>query len=165
MADEDEDEDIEMEDVEDVEDGVDGVEGEDDGDSASSSSSSVEVDEDDEDDVDEAADLELRRKIEEALRVNGISAATGESDDESEEDLMDDEQMLAIDDKLAAAFKARAAEKGHRKGECRSVGLSVSGQLGLCFVQTSMRRGRRRTSRTACSTSSTPLLGSSRRVH
>ncbi|KAI0713431.1 DNA polymerase phi-domain-containing protein [Earliella scabrosa] len=108
MADEDEDEDVDMEDVEDVEDDEDG---EADGDEASSSSSSVEVDEDDEDDVDEAADLELRHKIEEALRVNGISAATGDSDDESEEDLMDDDQMLAIDSQLAAAFKARAAEK------------------------------------------------------
>ena len=49
--------------------------------------------------------------------MNGISAATGESDDESEEELMDDDQMLAIDEQLAAAFKARASEKGRRKGK------------------------------------------------
>ena len=140
MADEDEDEDIEMEDVEDVEDGVDGVEGEDDGDSASSSSSSVEVDEDDEDDVDEAADLELRRKIEEALRVNGISAATGESDDESEEDLMDDDQMLAIDSQLAAAFKARAAEKRGGKGKWFAVVVPPLSSLSSPSVRYHMRR-------------------------
>ncbi|KAM5542581.1 hypothetical protein V8D89_003542 [Ganoderma adspersum] len=99
----DEDEDVEMDDEEEDED-------EEEEQSGSSSSSSAEEDEDEED-GDEEADLELRRKIEEALRVNGISAATGDSDSESEEELMDDEQMLAIDEQLAAAFKARAAEK------------------------------------------------------
>ena len=49
--------------------------------------------------------------------MNGISAATGDSDDESEEDRMDDKQMLAVDEQLAAAFKGRAAEKGHGKGK------------------------------------------------
>ncbi|RDX52694.1 hypothetical protein OH76DRAFT_1399938 [Lentinus brumalis] len=105
----DEDEDVDMEDAEDNEDD----DAEDD--ESSSSSSSAGEEEEEEEEADEEADLELRRKIEEALRVNGISAATGDSDDESEEDLMDDDQMLAIDDKLAAAFKARAAEKGTRK--------------------------------------------------
>jgi DNA polymerase phi len=73
-------------------------------------------DDDDEEDLDEAADPELRRKIEEALRVNGIQAATGESDEESEEELMDDDQMMAIDEQLAAAFRARADEKKLGKG-------------------------------------------------
>ncbi|EMD34453.1 hypothetical protein CERSUDRAFT_55542 [Gelatoporia subvermispora B] len=71
--------------------------------------SSPESDEEEED-ADEEEDLELRRKIEEALRVNGIEAATGESDEESEE-LMDDEQMMALDEQLAAVFRARANEK------------------------------------------------------
>ncbi|KAJ7751995.1 DNA polymerase phi-domain-containing protein [Mycena metata] len=58
-------------------------------------------------------DLELRRKIEEALRVNGIHAATGDgdSDDGSEEELMDDEQMLAVDEQLAQVFRLREGEK------------------------------------------------------
>lgn len=76
----DEDEDVDMDDDEEQEDG----EGEDD---ESSSSSEGNKDDDEDDEGDEEADLELRRKIEEALRVNGISAATGDSDDESEEDL------------------------------------------------------------------------------
>ncbi|KAI0747681.1 DNA polymerase phi-domain-containing protein [Daedaleopsis nitida] len=91
---------------------------EDDGDDADSASSSVEEgeDEDEDEDEDEEEDLELRRKIEEALRVNGIAAATGDSDeDSSDEEFMDDEQMLAIDKQLAAAFRARAAEKGNGK--------------------------------------------------
>ncbi len=116
----DEDEDVDMEDAEDDED-------DDAEDDESSSSSSSAGEEEEEEEADEEADLELRRKIEEALRVNGISAATGDSDDESEEDLMDDDQMLAIDDKLAAAFKARAAEKGTRKGKYSSIGFPVSG--------------------------------------
>ncbi|GJE98126.1 DNA polymerase phi-domain-containing protein [Phanerochaete sordida] len=72
--------------------------------------------EEDEEDLDEAADPELRRKIEEALSVNGIQGATGESDDESEEELMDDDQMMAIDEQLAAVFRARADERKLTKG-------------------------------------------------
>jgi DNA polymerase phi len=55
-------------------------------------------------------DPELRRKIEEALRVNGIEPATGETESE-EEELMDDDQMMAIDEQLAQVFRARANEK------------------------------------------------------
>ncbi|KAJ7083833.1 DNA polymerase phi-domain-containing protein [Mycena crocata] len=60
---------------------------------------------------DSEVDLELRRKIEEALRVNGVDAAAGESDDNSEEELMDDEQMLAVDEQLAQVFRLREGEK------------------------------------------------------
>ncbi|EJF62593.1 hypothetical protein DICSQDRAFT_135562 [Dichomitus squalens LYAD-421 SS1] len=87
----------------------------DDEEAGSSSSSSPEEEEEDEENVDEEADMELRRKIEEALRVNGISAASEDSESESEEELMDDDQMLAIDEQIAAAFKARAAEKRQGK--------------------------------------------------
>ncbi|KAG6831186.1 hypothetical protein H0H92_012326 [Tricholoma furcatifolium] len=72
-----------------------------------------EAGEDDEDSNDEEEDVELRRKIEEALRVNGIEAATGESD---EEELMDDDQMMAIDEQLAAVFRSRTNEKKAGKG-------------------------------------------------
>ncbi|KAI0668533.1 DNA polymerase phi-domain-containing protein [Trametes maxima] len=102
-----EDEDVDMDDDEEQEEEV--------GDDESSSSSSPDDEDDEDDEGDEEANLELRRKIEEALRVNGISAATGDSDEESEEELMDDDQMLAIDEQLAAAFRARAGEKGSRK--------------------------------------------------
>jgi DNA polymerase phi len=64
-------------------------------------------DEDAEDSNGEEENLELRRKIEEALRINGVDAATGDSDEESNEDLMDDEQMLAIDEHLVPVFKSQ----------------------------------------------------------
>ncbi|GLB35405.1 putative DNA polymerase phi [Lyophyllum shimeji] len=102
-----EDEDEDMEDVDE------------DGDEASESSEeeSEESDagsEDDDDTNDEEEDVELRNKIEEALRVNGIEAATGDSDEE--EELMDDDQMMAVDEQLAAVFKSQAGEKKTGKG-------------------------------------------------
>jgi DNA polymerase phi len=58
-----------------------------------------------EDDEDIEADLELRRKVEEALSAGGMKPAA-DSDDESEE-LMDDDQMMAIDEQLAQIFKSQ----------------------------------------------------------
>ncbi|KAJ3538218.1 hypothetical protein NM688_g6552 [Phlebia brevispora] len=103
----DEDDDEDMGDAEERED--------DEADETESSEESVAEDEDE--DLDDAADPELRRKIEEALQVNGIRPATGDSDSESEEELMDDEQMMAIDEQLTAVFKARADEKKLGKGK------------------------------------------------
>ena len=60
-------------------------------------------------------DLELRNKIEEALRVNGIEPATGETESEDEE-LMDDDQMMVIDEQLAQVFRSRTNEKKGGKG-------------------------------------------------
>jgi DNA polymerase phi len=79
--------------------------------SASEESSDASDSEDLDDPSDEEeADPELRRKIEEALRVNGIEPATGETESE-EEELMDDDQMIAIDEQLAQVFRARSNEK------------------------------------------------------
>ncbi|KAH0584348.1 hypothetical protein H2248_009888 [Termitomyces sp. 'cryptogamus'] len=107
---EDADEDVEMEVIDDEQDtdlnGSDDSEEESDEDDAGEGN--------DEDSNDEEEDIELRRKIEEALRVNGIEAATGDSDEE--EELMDDDQMMAIDEQLAAVFKTRANEKKTGKG-------------------------------------------------
>lgn len=86
-----------------------------------SDSASEDGEDDGEDINDEAPDMELRKKIEEALRVSGVEAATGETDDsdeDEEEDLMDDEQMLAIDEQLAEVFRSRANEKKGGKGMC-----------------------------------------------
>jgi len=84
------------------------------GDKSESGEESGESDGDDSgDDSDEEVDLELRKKIEEALRVNGIEPATGETDSE-EEELMDDDQMMALDEQLAQVFRSRTNE---RKGK------------------------------------------------
>jgi len=75
---------------------------------------------DDEDDIEDGGDedtQELRRKIEEALRVNGVEAATGNSDEGSDEDLMDDDQMMAIDEQIAEVFRSRVNEKKSAKGQ------------------------------------------------
>lgn len=107
MADEDED----MEDAEDS--------GEEEEEEEEDDESSEDAADEDEDEDEEEEDLELRRKIEEALRVNGVEAATGDSDEESDEELMDDDQMLAIDEQLAAVFRARASERKLGKGRRR----------------------------------------------
>ncbi len=65
---------------------------------------------------DEEEDLELRNKIREALRVNGIEPATGETDSEDEE-LMNDDEMMAIDEQLAQVFRSRANELKAGKSE------------------------------------------------
>lgn len=94
-------------------DGEEGDEGEDEDVEDESEASGAESGDDSND---EEVDIELRNKIEEALRVNGIEAATGDSDEE-EEELMDDEQMMAIDEQLAEVFRSRVNEKKSGKGK------------------------------------------------
>ncbi|KAJ7219138.1 DNA polymerase phi-domain-containing protein [Mycena pura] len=74
----------------------------------SSSESEIEIHEESSDDE---VDTELRSKIEEALRVNGVTTDGGNSGDDSDDGLMDDEQMLAIDEQLAQVFRMRDSEK------------------------------------------------------
>lgn len=89
---------------------------EEDNDESASDEDEESQDEDSGVDSDDAeVDLELRNKIEEALRVNGIEPATGETDSEDEE-LMEDDQMMAIDEQLAQVFRSRANEKKGGKG-------------------------------------------------
>jgi len=85
--------------------------------------------------VEEDDDPELRRKIEEALRVNGIEPATGETESE-EEELMDDDQMIAIDEQLAQVFRARANEK---KGKSQFFFVFINLFItDILHIQTSM---------------------------
>lgn len=70
--------------------------------------------EDNGEDEDDEETVELRRKLEGALKANGIEGAA-ESGDESDE-LMDDEQMMAIDEHLAQIFKARRTDEKKKKG-------------------------------------------------
>ncbi|KAI5899852.1 uncharacterized protein SCHCODRAFT_02525003 [Schizophyllum commune H4-8] len=73
--------------------------------------SEAEEDEEDSDseEEDDAEAAELRKKIEDALRVNGIEPANEEDDED--DDLMDDDQMMAIDEQLTEVFKASASGK------------------------------------------------------
>ena len=104
QEDEDEDEDEEMDDE------------------GAENSDSESEDDEDEDEDDGEPDLELRSKIEEALRASGIEPADDSEgeDDSEEEEVMDDDQMIAIDDQLAEIFRSRASEKKGGKGRsCR----------------------------------------------
>ncbi|CAO3670180.1 unnamed protein product [Umbelopsis ramanniana] len=75
----------------------------------------VEIDEDDDEDVDE----ELRNKIQEAMKSQGILAG---SDDEDEDmDDLDDDQMEAFDEKLAEIFRQKKVEKNDRKNSKQHV--------------------------------------------
>lgn len=93
-------EDVEMEDE---------VEGSDDLDDSESGDDELE----DEDEVDEVENAELRKKIEQALRMNGIERAeeSGSEDESEEEELLDDDQMMQFDEKLAEVFRIRKNEK------------------------------------------------------
>ncbi|KAJ8078693.1 DNA-directed DNA polymerase [Marasmius tenuissimus] len=94
--------------------GDDAEEGEDGDQDRDDETSSEEEDGDEgegEDSGNEEPDGELRERIMEALAVNGIQAATGETDDdESEEEFMDDDQMMEIDQHLAEVFRMRLDE-------------------------------------------------------
>jgi DNA polymerase phi len=101
-----------------------------DGASDAGSESSIEFDEEDEN-VD--VDPELRKRIAEALQVNGADIdlnGMGDDDEEGDESdgdelLMDDDQMLALDDKLAEIFKGQIVGRKGKKGTSSlSFGLS-----------------------------------------
>ncbi len=80
---------------------------EDEGDEDQSESASEQesVDDASDDDAEEDVDDELRNKILEALKMNGVEPVTGDTDDD--EIMMDDDQMLALDGQLAEVFKTR----------------------------------------------------------
>ncbi|KAK0483486.1 DNA polymerase phi-domain-containing protein [Armillaria novae-zelandiae] len=80
---------------------------EDEGDEDQSESASEQENDDEasDDDADEDVDDELRSKILEALKMNGVEPVTGDTDDE--EIMMDDDQMLALDGQLAEVFKTQ----------------------------------------------------------
>jgi DNA polymerase phi len=96
--------------------------------------------EDDDEDGDEQVDAEFRRRVAEALQVAGMAngdatvdredAEGSDDDDDDEEDSdddaesvtesisMDDDQMLALDEKLASIFKERrTGKKGNNAGK------------------------------------------------
>ena len=65
----------------------------------------------DEDEADAEVDDELRRQVAAALNMN----MNANGDNEEEEQPMDDEQMLKLDDQLAAAFRMQQGPKLDKK--------------------------------------------------
>jgi DNA polymerase phi len=92
--------------------------GEEVGDSDNDHSASSDSD-DSEDTNNEDEDPELRNKIE-ALYVDGAGSNIGESGEDSEQ-VMNDDQMMAVDEQLAEIFRSRPNRKG-RKG-CPSLSI------------------------------------------
>ena len=100
----------------------------------------------------EEPDLELRSKIEEALRASGIEPADDSEGDSEEDEVMDDDQMMAIDDQLAEIFRSRAGEKkGGKGGEPPTPLLFI--RVDLQLLQMPTPNVRPLISRTAFSTS------------
>ncbi|KIJ16738.1 hypothetical protein PAXINDRAFT_131583 [Paxillus involutus ATCC 200175] len=83
-----------------------------DGDEESSSKEVSGDDSDSEEEDDEAAD-EVRQKIENALKT--LATDVGKEDEDEDEELMDDEQMMAIDEHLAEIFRSRTSERKSKK--------------------------------------------------
>lgn len=89
------------------------------GETSDDSDSEASDDEDDsEDDVD--VDEDFRNELLAALEASGVGEqfeANGDGEDESaEEELLDDDQMMALDDKLADIFKLQGGGKKGKKG-------------------------------------------------
>lgn len=109
-------------------------------------------------------DLELRRKVEEALRVDGIELTTGATDSE-EEELMDDEQMMAIDERLAEVFRSRANEKKKANGLPPFPHTPIILPSPNIILQESMRNVKLRISKTASLTSWTCTSRNNTPIH
>ena len=118
-----------------------------------SESDDDEGEDEDEEGESEEPDLELRSKIEEALRASGIEPADDSEGGDSEEDeVMDDDQMMAIDDQLAEIFRSRAGEKKGGNGGESPTSLPFI-RVDLQLLQMPTPNVRPLTSRTAFSTS------------
>ena len=74
--------------------------------------------------IDLDADPELRDKVAAALGMAGI-AANEEAESDEGEILLDDDQMMALDDQLAAAFKAHSSDRKSAKGQLVGKSLRV----------------------------------------
>jgi len=102
-------EDAEVDDDEDMED--DNVDDEEE-DESESEEDEEELEEEEEDDASLKVDPEFRRRVAEALQVSGMGvdddAEEGDSDDESDGEVWDDDKMMLVDEQLAEVFRQRA---------------------------------------------------------
>lgn len=85
------------------------------------------IEEESEDDGD--VDEELRQKIEEAMKAQGINAVDDESDEE-----LDDEAMSAFDDKLAEVFKQKKILKDDKVSMQQNVVHFKNNVMGLIVI-------------------------------
>lgn len=91
----------------------------------------------------------MRKALSEAIGGGGEESDAG-SDESSSEANMDDEQMMAIDEKLAEVFRSQQLER--KKGKGMSVLNTRSTYFLLYISKTLEHSARQHISRTACST-------------
>lgn len=80
------------------------------------SSGEGESEESDSEEGDDKAADQVRKKIEDALKTSGMDVGKDHSEEDSDEELMDDEQMMALDHTLAEIFRTRANERKSKQG-------------------------------------------------
>lgn len=103
----------------------------------------------DSDDEDLDVDEDFKNELLAALQASGVAddfdAAEEGENDESEEEILDDDQMLALDDKLADIFRMNGGGRNTKKRECVTI------SYGSNFVDVLSHR-RQSTERTTCTT-------------
>ena len=106
------------------------------------------------DEVDDEAADKVRKKIEDALKASGVGVGEDNSEDSSDEELMDDDQMMALDDTLAEIFRTRTNKRKSKQGPLRFSrhALSLEGNAQL-NTKGSMPNEKQRISRTESSIS------------
>lgn len=90
----------------------------------SSSDDSESEDDDDgegENEEDDDVDPEFRQKIAEALGDIGAQDASGSDSDDSSEIMMDDDQMMELDEKLAEVFRSHSLVNKAKTGKAISI--------------------------------------------
>lgn len=88
----------------------------------SGSDSDDSISDDDSDDDDAEVDEAFRAELLAALTAGGVSEAFDAAEDaeDAEEDLLNDDQMMAMDEKLADIFRLQGGGKKGKKGEFAS---------------------------------------------
>lgn len=88
----------------------------------SGSDSDDSISDDDSDDDDAEVDEAFRAELLAALTAGGVSEAFDAAEDaeDAEEDLLNDDQMMAMDEKLAEIFRLQGGGKKGKKGEFAS---------------------------------------------
>ncbi|KAG8217899.1 DNA polymerase phi-domain-containing protein [Butyriboletus roseoflavus] len=80
------------------------------------SSGEEESGESDSEEVDDEAAEKVRKKIEDALKASGVDVGEDNLEDPSDEEPVDDEQMMALDDTLAQIFRTRTNKRKSKQG-------------------------------------------------
>lgn len=107
---------------------------------------------DDEDD-DMEVDENFRNELLAALQANGVAdefdAKDSDDGEESEEELLDDDQMMAMDEKLADIFRLQGGGRKGKKSKCVDL-LTCDRRADIILMYLSSRENRRYTLQASC---------------